>query len=95
MCDNEEMASFWSNRNLSGTRDAVLIHGLAMLAGCVFLVLAVILRPDDQAFGPGLGTALSATGVFLVWSLTLAAPEEPKMLETVRAAARKWLDEHK
>ncbi|MGD0091062.1 MAG: hypothetical protein ABSE73_14180 [Planctomycetota bacterium] len=66
------MASFWSNRNLSGTRDAVLINGLATLAGCTGLVLAFVLDPEDQAFGPGLGVALSATGVLLVWSLTLA-----------------------
>jgi len=72
MWDNERMASFWSSPNLSGTRDAVLVNGLAALAGCASIVLAMILRPDDQAFGPALGVALSATGVLLVWSLTLA-----------------------
>ncbi|MGD0090661.1 MAG: hypothetical protein ABSE73_12140 [Planctomycetota bacterium] len=66
------MASIWSSRDLSGTRDAVLVNGLATLAGCISIVLAIILRPEDQAFGPGLGVALSATGVLLVWSLTLA-----------------------
>ncbi|MGD0091311.1 MAG: hypothetical protein ABSE73_15445 [Planctomycetota bacterium] len=66
------MAAAWSGRNLSGTRDAVLIHGLALLAACTGSVLAFILRPDDEAYGPGLGVALSATVVFLVWSLTLA-----------------------
>jgi len=72
MWDNESMASLWSSRNLSGTRDAVLINGLATLAGCVSIVLAYILDPHGEAFGPGLGVALSATGVLLVWSLTLA-----------------------
>ncbi|MGD0092116.1 MAG: hypothetical protein ABSE73_19555 [Planctomycetota bacterium] len=66
------MASFWSNRNLSGTRDALLVNGLAMLACCISIVLASILDPHDEAFGPGLGVALSATGVLVVWSLTLA-----------------------
>ncbi|MGD0090567.1 MAG: hypothetical protein ABSE73_11660 [Planctomycetota bacterium] len=72
MCDNARMASLWSNRNFGGTRDAVLVYGLATLAGCASIVLAHTLRPEDEAFAPGLGVALSATGVLLVWSLTLA-----------------------
>jgi len=39
------MASIWSSRDLSGTRDAVLVNGLATLAGCISIVLAIILRP--------------------------------------------------
>ncbi|MGD0092578.1 MAG: hypothetical protein ABSE73_21900 [Planctomycetota bacterium] len=69
---NARMASFWSNRNLPGTRDAVLVHGLTMLAGCISIVLVIILRPNDEAFCAALGVAFSATGVLLVWSLTLA-----------------------
>ena len=57
---------------MGGTRDAVLVNGLATLAGCTSIVLAIVLRQNDEAFGPGLGVALSATGVLLVWSLTLA-----------------------
>ncbi|MGD0094006.1 MAG: hypothetical protein ABSE73_29200, partial [Planctomycetota bacterium] len=72
MCDNQDMASIWSNRDLSGTRDAVLVNGLAALAGCATVVLAIILHPNDKAFCPALGAALSATGGLLVWSLTLA-----------------------
>ncbi|MGD0088326.1 MAG: hypothetical protein ABSE73_00205 [Planctomycetota bacterium] len=72
MCDNARMASFWSNRNLGGTRDAVLVNGLGTLAGCASIMLAIILQPEDEAFGPGLGVAFSATGVLLTWSLTLA-----------------------
>ncbi|MGD0091433.1 MAG: hypothetical protein ABSE73_16060 [Planctomycetota bacterium] len=72
MCYNDRMPSFWSNRNLSGTRDALLVNGLATLAGCASIVLAIILDVNDPSFGPGLGVALSATGVLLVWSLTLA-----------------------
>ncbi|MGD0091752.1 MAG: hypothetical protein ABSE73_17695 [Planctomycetota bacterium] len=66
------MASIWSSRNFSGTRDAVLVNGLSALAGCTGIMLATILDPNDQAFGPGLGVALAATGVLLAWSLTLA-----------------------
>jgi biotin transporter BioY len=73
MCDNERVDSRLTSRNLAGTRDAVLVHGLALLAAAISITLAVLLRPNDQAFAPAFGVALTATGVLLVWALTLAA----------------------
>ena len=73
MCDNERMAPGLSSRSLAGTRDAVLVHGLALLAAAIGITLAILLRPNDAAFCLALGVALAATGVLLVWALTLAA----------------------
>ncbi|MGD0094100.1 MAG: hypothetical protein ABSE73_29680, partial [Planctomycetota bacterium] len=73
MCDNERMAPSWSSRDLAGTRDAVLVHGLALLAAAISITLPILLRPNEEAFGPALGVALAATGVLVVWALTLAA----------------------
>jgi len=44
-----------------------------MLAAVVSVILAVVLCPQDEAFALGLGIALGAAGVLLIWSLVLAA----------------------
>lgn len=56
----------------AGSRDAALIHGLALLAAGIATMVAATFNPAGHAFFPSLLVAVSASTVLCVWSLVLA-----------------------